>query len=468
MTQAFMTALAQSDSSLPGYTLRVVADTWLKVSTAQGATLSDDQKQFVRAGTLLPIESATRVENDHARITFGVDKIGQKIHIRGRNTWYVYQPVVQVLQNSKVIPWSQFPLVGSTPIAAAPVYTLRTTEDTWLKLSTAQGSLLPNDQKQFVRSGTVFPLSSFTRVENDHLRVAFGLDAAGNQVQFQGRNTWYVYRLAAQVLRNGEVISLANSPAPAPAPNPTPTPASPLTLRATSDTWLKLSTAQSTALPDDQKQSLPSGTVLPVSSYTLANNDHVRVALGIDSQGNQVQFKNRNTWFVYRPAIQLLQNGQVINLAASGQRRINAKGLQLLKAFEGLRLEAYLDPVGIWTIGYGTTVGVSPGMRITEAQAEAFLQRGLARFERAVSSLIAVALNDDQYSALVSFTYNVGEGALASSTLRRLLNQRDYQGAADQFLRWNRGDGVELPGLTRRRRAERALFLGQDYTVFLS
>ncbi|PSB66784.1 muraminidase, partial [filamentous cyanobacterium CCP1] len=100
-------------------------------------------------------------------------------------------------------------------------------------------------------------------------------------------------------------------------------------------------------------------------------------------------------------------------MTPSGRRQINAKGLRLLKAFEGLRLEAYLDPVGVWTIGYGTTSGVFPGMRITEAQAEAFLRRDLARFERAVSDLITVPLNEDQYSALVSFTYNVGEGALA-------------------------------------------------------
>jgi GH24 family phage-related lysozyme (muramidase) len=476
MTQAFMTAFAQSEPSASGYTVRVVTDTWLKVSTAQSSTLSDDQKQFIRAGTLLPVNSVQRVENDHAQITFGVDKIGQKIHIRGRNTWYIYQPTVQVLQNGRVMPWAQFSTTTSSPSSIAPpTYTLRTTEDTWLKLTTAQGSSLPDDQRQFIRSGTTLPLSSFTRVENDHLRVAFGLDSEGKQVQFQGRNTWYIYRLAAQVLRNGQVISLANlpiSPIPASAPVPTPAPAptpsvSSLTLRTTIDTWLKLSTAQSAALSDAQKQFITAGTGLPISSYALGENDHLRIALGVDNQGNQVQFKGRNTWFVYRPAVQLLRNGQVINLTPAGRRQINAKGLRLLKAFEGLRLEAYLDPVGIWTIGYGTTSGVSPGMRITEAQAESLLQRDLVRFERAVSDLITVSLNDDQYSALVSFTYNVGEGALASSTLRRLLNQRDYQGAADQLLRWNRGDGAELPGLTRRRRAERALFLGQDYTVFL-
>ncbi|MBF2003654.1 MAG: lysozyme [Synechococcales cyanobacterium C42_A2020_086] len=153
--------------------------------------------------------------------------------------------------------------------------------------------------------------------------------------------------------------------------------------------------------------------------------------------------------------------------APTGRRQINAKGLQLLKSFEGLELRAYQDAVGVWTIGYGTTSGVRPGMVITEAQAEELLKRDLARFERAVSDLVEVPLTDDQFSALVSFAYNVGEGALASSTLLRLLNQRNYQGAADQLLRWDKAGGRPLAGLTRRRRAERALFLGQDYTVFL-
>ncbi|WP_416675740.1 lysozyme [Egbenema bharatensis] len=483
MTQASMTVSAQAESS-SRYTLRVTIDTWLKVSTAQGSTLPEDQKQFVRAGTLLPVETIQRVGNDHARITFGEDKIGQKIHIRGRSTWYVYQPAVQVLRNGAIVPWEQFSIAAEPPPnnTPTPVYQLRTTEDTWLKLSTAQGSSLPDDQRQFVRANTVLPISSFARVENDHLRVAFGLDAEGNQVQFQGRNTWYIYRPVAQILRNGQVVNLgasptppaptpAPAPVPPPAPTPTPTPAptaAAVTLRATEDTWLKLSTAQATALPANQKQAISNGTVLPVSSYALAENDHIRISLGVNNQGTQLQFQGRNTWFAYRPSIQLLRGGQVINLGSTGRRQINAKGLRLLKSFEGLRLQAYLDAVGVWTIGYGTTAGVRPGMRITEAEAEALLQRDLARFEQAVSQLITVPLNEDQYSALVSFTYNVGEGALSGSTLRRLLNQRDYLGAADQLLRWNRGDGGrELPGLTRRRRAERALFLGQDYTVFL-
>ncbi|NJR65394.1 MAG: lysozyme [Leptolyngbyaceae cyanobacterium CRU_2_3] len=153
--------------------------------------------------------------------------------------------------------------------------------------------------------------------------------------------------------------------------------------------------------------------------------------------------------------------------SGSSDGKTSAKGVSLIKSFEGLRLDAYLDPVGIWTIGYGTTKGIKAGMRITEAQAETYLREDLQRFEQAVQDNVKVSLSSDQFSALVSFTYNVGEGALASSTLLRLLNQGDYQGAADQLLRWNKGDGQELPGLTRRRKAERAMFLGQDYTAFV-
>ncbi|MEM6425017.1 MAG: lysozyme [Cyanobacteria bacterium P01_H01_bin.119] len=151
----------------------------------------------------------------------------------------------------------------------------------------------------------------------------------------------------------------------------------------------------------------------------------------------------------------------------SSGRSTNAAGLRLIKTFEGLRLRAYQDAVGIWTIGYGTTSNIRPGMVITEAEAERLLKRDVERFERAVNSSIAVSLNDNQFSALVSFSYNVGAGALRNSTLRRVLNQGNYTAAANEFPRWNRAGGRVLAGLTRRRNAERALFLSQDYTQFL-
>ncbi|MFM7428090.1 MAG: lysozyme [Elainella sp.] len=352
-------------------------------------------------------------------------------------------------------------------------YVLRPVIDTWLKLSTAQGSSLPDAQRQFANAGTGLPLTAFELVEDDHIKFTLGRDAQGNQLQFKGRNTWFVYRPAVQILRNGQVVSLpspAPQPAPRPAPRPTPQPAPQPNrlLKALSDTWLKTSTGQSAKLPEDQKQLIAEGTTLPLSSYSPAENDHFRITLGRDSQGNQVQFKGRNTWFVYQPAVEILENGRPITPPPpAAPDRINSKGIRLLKSFEGLELKAYQDAVGVWTIGYGTTRGVRPGMVITEAQAEDLMKQDLRRFEQAIQDLVTVPLTSDQFSALVSFAYNVGEGALASSTLLRLLNQKNYQGAAEQFLRWDKAGGQALLGLTRRRRAERALFLGQDYTRFL-
>ncbi|NEP62923.1 MAG: lysozyme [Symploca sp. SIO2G7] len=153
--------------------------------------------------------------------------------------------------------------------------------------------------------------------------------------------------------------------------------------------------------------------------------------------------------------------------SAGASRQTNFSGVSLIKSFEGLRLKAYQDAVGVWTIGYGTTRGVKPGQEITEAEAEALLKTDLNRFERAVIQAVRVPINDNQFAALVSFTYNVGSGAMRSSTLLRKLNRRDIYGAANEFPRWNRAGGRVLAGLTRRRNAERALFLGQDYRRFL-
>lgn len=139
---------------------------------------------------------------------------------------------------------------------------------------------------------------------------------------------------------------------------------------------------------------------------------------------------------------------------------ISANGVKLIQQFEGLRLKAHQDAVGVWTIGYGHTgPDVTPGLVISQAQADALLARDLSRFEAGVTRLAAVPLNQNQFDALVSFSYNLGLGSLQNSTLLRLLNQRDYAGAAAQFPRWNKAGGKVLPGLTRRRAAEQALFL---------
>ena len=142
---------------------------------------------------------------------------------------------------------------------------------------------------------------------------------------------------------------------------------------------------------------------------------------------------------------------------------LGARGLALVKAFEGLRLTAYRCPAGIWTVGYGSTgPHVAPGTTVTAPEAEALLLLDLQRFQSAVARLVRVPLTEGQYDALVSFTFNLGEGALQASTLRAMLNRGEYAGAADQFDRWVLAGGVKLPGLVRRRAAERALFCTDD------
>ncbi len=153
-----------------------------------------------------------------------------------------------------------------------------------------------------------------------------------------------------------------------------------------------------------------------------------------------------------------------------GSRHINQTGLKLLTTFEGRKLTAYDDGAGVWTIGYGHTKGVRKGMTITQAQAEQLLREDLEKFESFVEDVVKVAINDNQFSALTCFCFNVGPGAngFGGSTLLKLLNQGDFQGAANEFRRWNKVNGKPWLGLTRRRLAEQALFLGQPWEPFLN
>lgn len=147
---------------------------------------------------------------------------------------------------------------------------------------------------------------------------------------------------------------------------------------------------------------------------------------------------------------------------------VSAAGVDFIKSWEGLALGAYRDVAGVWTIGYGHTQGFrdgrfGPDASISQAQAEALLAEDLAPREAAVSALCKAALNQHEFDALVSLVYNIGAGAFARSTVRRRLEGGDRTGAADAFLMWNKarvgGTLREVRGLTRRRRAERALFL---------
>lgn len=139
---------------------------------------------------------------------------------------------------------------------------------------------------------------------------------------------------------------------------------------------------------------------------------------------------------------------------------ISQKGIDLIKEFEGFRAKAYLCPARVWTIGYGHTKGVKPGMVITKAQGEAMLRADLKIYERYTSDALGNArTTQGQWDALVSFCYNAGPANLNKSSMLRLHKQGQYKAAADAFLNWTKGGGRVLPGLVRRRKAERALYL---------
>lgn len=165
------------------------------------------------------------------------------------------------------------------------------------------------------------------------------------------------------------------------------------------------------------------------------------------------------------------------------QRDICQKAIDLVKSYEGIpdgdpstvNIDPYLDPVNIWTIGWGHAIRYGGRFLKGEAdraqmhalypdgitldQAEALLHADLIDTGRDVQTMLAVPVNDNEFGALTSFAFNLGTGNLRSSTLLKRLNADDRAGAADQFLRWVRADGKVLPGLVKRRAAERALFL---------
>ena len=142
-------------------------------------------------------------------------------------------------------------------------------------------------------------------------------------------------------------------------------------------------------------------------------------------------------------------------------RKIGQAGLKLIMEFEGCRLAAYKCAAGVWTIGYGHTAGVVEGQTITQAQAEEYLKQDVAKFEQYVNSVsyvpITEQLTQNQFDALVSFAYNCGVG-----NLKRLCKDRTVAQIATVMLQYNKAGGKELAGLTKRRKAETALFQTPD------
>ena len=138
---------------------------------------------------------------------------------------------------------------------------------------------------------------------------------------------------------------------------------------------------------------------------------------------------------------------------------LGPKGRALIQSFESLRLQAYQDQRGIWTIGWGHTLGVVPYQTCSVSDADDWFTQDTQTAVNAVNSTTDVPLTQEQFDALVSFTFNVGQGAEAHSTLLSYVNQHRFAEAADQFLVWDHIAGVPNAGLLRRRQAELALFL---------
>ncbi|MDR9364306.1 MAG: lysozyme [Balneolaceae bacterium] len=139
--------------------------------------------------------------------------------------------------------------------------------------------------------------------------------------------------------------------------------------------------------------------------------------------------------------------------------RTNDACIDIIKEFTGLRLEAYSDQRGNWYIGYGRSQGVTEGMTITEAEAEEYLREDLRVFEESVSRMVEVEISENEFSAMVCLTYNIGPGGFAESTVLRKVNEQAWEEAAEAILLWNKVNGQVNEALVNRREKERELFL---------
>lgn len=138
---------------------------------------------------------------------------------------------------------------------------------------------------------------------------------------------------------------------------------------------------------------------------------------------------------------------------------VSENGLELIKQFEGCELESYQDSVGVWTIGYGSTRGVTEGMSITQEEADDRLADDVVIAVRCVNQSAPYGITQNQFDSLVSFVFNLGCASLRNSTLLRKLKEGDEVGAANEFTKWAHARGQVLVGLVRRREAEKELFL---------
>jgi len=157
------------------------------------------------------------------------------------------------------------------------------------------------------------------------------------------------------------------------------------------------------------------------------------------------------------------KQGSVKTELGENKMKISKEGIALIKKFEGCELEAYQDSVGVWTIGYGHTKDVEQGLKITQEEAEAMLETELLEYEGYVEALVDIGLSQNQFDALVCWTYNLGPTNLKNSTMLTVLNQARIEDVPYEMKRWNKAGGEVLQGLVRRREAEALLFEGKEW-----
>ena len=143
--------------------------------------------------------------------------------------------------------------------------------------------------------------------------------------------------------------------------------------------------------------------------------------------------------------------------------KTSAEGIALIKKFEGLELDSYQCSANVWTLGYAHTQGVAEGDSCSEEEAEIILVHDLKEFETYVNALVDVELDQNQFDALVAWTFNLGPTNLRTSTLLKKLNAGEYNDVPSEIKRWNRAGGQVLDGLIRRREAEALLFAGEQW-----
>ena len=161
---------------------------------------------------------------------------------------------------------------------------------------------------------------------------------------------------------------------------------------------------------------------------------------------------------------ELKQQKSEMTELGDNKMQISDEGIDLVKAFEGLELEAYQCAAGVWTIGNGYTKQVQEGDSWSEEKADHMLLHEFTNeYENVVNACVKVPINQCQFDALCSFVYNLGGNALGTSTLLKVLNSGDYNGVPEQIKRWNKAGGKVLAGLVRRRSAEAELFQGKRW-----